>query len=98
MAAQLWAPKGVALDGQGNLYIADTFNQLIREVTRDGFIYAIAGVSGDFFTGSFGGDGGPATAAHLNNPSAVAVDSQGNLFIADSGNQRIRKVVLASVR
>ncbi|MDX2219215.1 MAG: Ig-like domain repeat protein, partial [Burkholderiales bacterium] len=87
-AAQLRSPSGIALDGTGNLYIADTNNQRIRKVTPGGVISTVAGngVQG------FGGDGGAATAAQLNNPQAVAIDSAGNLYIADTSNHRIRKV------
>lgn len=84
--AQVWYPTGVAVDGSGNLYIAD--NQHIRKVTVDGIITTIAG------TGSSGysGDNGPATSAQVNIPHSIAVDGNGNLFIADTYNNRIRKV------
>ena len=86
--AQLSDPTGVALDGVGNLYIADTFNQRIRKVDFTGTITTIAG-TGDY---GFGGDGGPATEAQLGGPTGVALDGAGNLYIADTENQRIRKV------
>ena len=84
--AQLNHPEGVALDARGNLFIADTDNDRIREVRTDGVIVTIAGDAG------FGGDGGPATQAQLNHPEGVALDARGNLFIADTGNNRIREV------
>jgi uncharacterized protein (TIGR03437 family) len=86
-SAQLANPQGVAVDSAGNLYIADTNNQCIREVAN-GVIATVAG-SG---TPGYTGDNGLATSAQLNGPTAVAVDSAGNLYIADTNNQCIRKV------
>ena len=88
-AAQLDWPRGVALDGLGNLYIADRDNQRIRKVDTAGVITTVAGSS---TTGGFGGDGGPAVAAQLNRPYGVAPDGAGNLYIADTSNNRIRRV------
>ena len=86
--AQLSYPRGVALDSSGNLYIADTWNYRIRKVNTSGIITTVAG------TGSSGysGDGGSATSAQLSGPYGVALDSSSNLFIADTSNNRIRKV------
>jgi hypothetical protein len=84
-SAQLNYPGGVAVDAAGNLYVADTNNNRIREVSS-GVITTVAGGGASF------GDGGPATGAQLFNPYGVAVDAAGNLYIADSGNSRIRKV------
>ena len=92
-AAQLNQPRGVAPDGAGNLYIADSNNQRIRKVDSDGNISTVAG---DGMIGS-GGDGGPATAARLGYPLGVAVDGAGNLYIAESGSNRVRKVDTAGV-
>src|SRR6185369_11256934 len=78
-------PTGVAVDGAGNLFIADPDNG-IRKVSRDGVITRVVGNG----TGGFSGDGGPATSAQVFNPAGVAVDGAGTLFIADQG--RIRKV------
>jgi sugar lactone lactonase YvrE len=86
--ATLNAPIGVAVDGVGDLFIIDLGNQRIRKVTPQGIISTVAGNG----TMGFSGDGGPATSAALNTPSGVAVDAGANLYIADSGNQRIRKV------
>jgi len=87
--AELSNPGGVAVDGNGNLYIADTGNSRIRKIAADGTITTVAGVS-DY--GTYSGDGGPAVDADLNGPSALAIDSAGNLYIADTENSRIRKV------
>ncbi len=87
-AAQLNSPTGVAVDAAGSLFIADQHNLRIRRVTPDGVISTVAG-NGAY---GFSGDGGPATFARLCSPSGVAVDAAGNLFIADTGNSRIRKV------
>ncbi len=86
-SAQLNRPAGVAIDSTGNLYIADLGNNRIRKVSG-GTITTVAG-NGTF---SFGGDNGPATSAALYFPDGVAVDSSGNLYIADNYNHRIRKV------
>lgn len=88
-SAQLRDPVGVAIDGSGNLYIADQSDERVRKVNAStGVITTVAG------TGSYGysGDGGPATSAQLNFPSGVAKDASGNLYIADNSNNLIRKV------
>ncbi len=87
-AARLSNSRGVAVDSSGNIYIADTSNRRIRKVDTSGIINTIAGTA----TSGFSGDGGPATAAQLNGPEDVAVDSSGNVYIADTFNHRIRKV------
>ena len=92
-SARLNSPSGVAVDASGNLFIADSSNQRVRRVDgATGIITTVAG-SG---TRSFSGDGGPATSASLKRPGAVAVDASGNLFIADSLNNRIRRVDAAT--
>ncbi len=87
-SASLSRPAGVSVDSTGNLYIADTLNHRIRKVNTNGVITTVAG------TGQLGysGDNGPATNAALSRPSGVFVDNNGNLFIADTDNNRIRKV------
>ncbi|MYC82097.1 MAG: hypothetical protein F4X19_08405, partial [Acidobacteria bacterium] len=86
--AQLSVLQGVAVDGAGNLFIADTTNHRIRRVDPSGTITTIAGTGEP----GFGGEGGPAADAQLNLPYGVAVDGAGNLFIADAWNNRIRRV------
>ena len=86
--AKLSAPLGVAVDGLGNLFIADRGNFRIRKISTNGIITTVAGTN----SSGFSGDGGLAVAAKLTSPFAVAVDTSGNLFIADSSNNRIRKV------
>jgi sugar lactone lactonase YvrE len=92
-AAELAAPDAVALDAAGDLFIVDTGNHRIREV--DHATGNISTVAGDG-TGGFAGDGGDATQAELRYPSRIALDGDGDLFIVDSGNDRIREVDLAS--
>ncbi|HEX5000693.1 MAG TPA: hypothetical protein VFY29_20890 [Terriglobia bacterium] len=87
-AARLWMPEDVAVDLVGNVYIADRRNHRIRKVSPSGTITTVAGNG----TLGYGGDGGPATAAALLDPFGVAVDAWGNIFIADTGNSRIRQV------
>ena len=80
----------MAVGPDGNIYIADTGNNCIRRVGTDGKIATVAGQCG---TPGFGGDDGPATKALLDHPYGVVVDATGDLIIADSGNNRIRKVI-----
>ena len=86
--AALNLPFDVAVDANSNLFIADLQNNRIRKVTANGMITTVAGNGG----ASFSGDNGFATEASLNNPGGVAIDADGNLFIADFLNSRIRKV------
>ena len=87
-SAQLNTPLGVAVDAAGNLYVSDTLNNLVRRVDAKGVITTFAGTG----TPGFGGDGGAPASAQLNNPQGLAVDSAGNLYIADTQNHRVRKV------
>jgi hypothetical protein len=89
-SARLAYPCGVAVDAAGNVFIADRDNSRIRKVTPGGVISTVAG-NGSF---AFSGDGGPAASAKLSSPMGVAMDTAGNLFIADRDNNRIRKVAL----
>jgi sugar lactone lactonase YvrE len=85
----LYFPYGLAVDGSGNLFIADYGNVRVRRVeAASGVITTVAGDG----TRGFSEDGGAATSASLDGPLGVAVDASGNLFIADPGNQRVRRV------
>ena len=100
-SAELSEPEWVSVDGAGNLYIADTGNNVIRKVdAATQIITTVAGtsgVSGDCLDPSTPcGDGGPATSAQFNEPSVVVVDAPGNLYIADTGDRRIRRVDAAT--
>jgi sugar lactone lactonase YvrE len=85
--ASLQLPQGIAVDRDGNLFIADTFNHVVRRVDTSGIITTFAGSEG-----GLAGDGGPSTKAQLNLPMSVAVDGQGVVYISDAGNSRIRRV------
>ena len=88
-------PDGLAVDAAGNVYIADTANNRVRKLTiATGILTTIAG-SGT--SPGFAGDGGPAKSALLNNPKGVAVDAAGNVFVADTFNQRIRVISTAGI-
>ncbi len=92
-AAELSDPSGVAVDGSGDLFIADSGNNVVREVNLNtGIITTIAGNG----TQGYRGDGGPATAAELSGPDGLALDGSGDLFIADSSNNVIREVNLGT--
>jgi hypothetical protein len=86
-SAELDLPWAVAVDSSGNLFIADTYNQRIRKVSG-GVITTVAGNG----TPGYIGDGGPATFAELNTPQGVALDTSGNVYLSDTGNNRIRKL------
>ena len=86
--AQLNDPQAVAVDAAGNLYIADTFNNVIREVSASGTITTIAG-SG---TAGYSGDGSAATGAKLNFPQGMVIDTSGNIYFSDTQNARVRKI------
>ena len=88
IAAQLNGPQGIAVDIAGNLHVADSNNQRIRTITPAGVISTEAGTG----VKGLSGDGGDPTAAALNGPYGVAVDTQGTLYINDGGNNRVRRI------
>jgi len=91
--AALDSPQGLAFDSAGNLYIVDSFNSNVRKVDTNGIITTVAGGQGQ---AGFAGDGGPATSALLTNPTGIAIDRSGNLYIADRANNRIRLVTAST--
>ena len=92
-SARLYVPSGVAVDADGNLFIADTGNHRIRKVFPNGLIVTVAGDSAS----GFSGDGGPAVSARLSGPKGLALDAGGNLFFVDSWTFRIRRVSAAGI-
>jgi sugar lactone lactonase YvrE len=97
-SAKINAPASIAVDASGNIYIADQANNRIRKVTAStGYISTVAGSATVCSPATSAcGDGNSATSANLNGPSGVAVDAQGNIYIADSGDSRVRKVTASS--
>jgi uncharacterized protein (TIGR03437 family) len=93
MAALLVQAESVAIDGLGNIYVADAGDNRVRKISRNGIIQTIAGTG----VAGFAGDGSAATAARLSHPYGVALDLSGNLYIADLGNTRVRKVGLTGL-
>lgn len=92
--AELYRPAGLAVDQHGNVYIADTGNNRIRKVDTKGIITTVAG-SGKYY--GDGGDGGPATSARLSFPFGVAVGRDGTVYIADTGNNRLRQITPSGI-
>jgi sugar lactone lactonase YvrE len=88
VAARLSYPTGIAVDGTGNIYVADKDSSTIRKITIDGMIQRMAG---DGQPGYFG-DNGPATSARVDHPEGLAIDAAGNLYIADTGNSVVRRI------
>jgi uncharacterized protein (TIGR03437 family) len=88
LEARFYTPMGLALDSAENLYLADYGNHVVWKVARDGVIRIIAGTG----TAGYNGDGGQANAARLRSPTSVVLDAEGNIYIADAGNYRIRRI------
>jgi sugar lactone lactonase YvrE len=86
-AASFISPQGIAVDSQGNLYVADYYNSTIRKINRSGNVTTLAGTAGNY-----GGSDGLGSSAQFNYPSGVAVDAAGNVYVADTFNSTIRKI------
>lgn len=92
-SAQLSSPSGSASDGSGNIYVADKGNHRVRKIAITGVISTLAGTG----VAGFSGDGGAATSAQLGSPAGLALDALGNVYVADDGNNRIRKITPTGV-
>jgi sugar lactone lactonase YvrE len=91
-AARFNQPRGVAVDGSGNVFVADSYNNAIRKITPNGVVTTLAGTAG-----SYGSADGTGATARFNNPSGVAVDGAGNVFVTDYNNTTIRKITPTGV-
>ncbi|MCW3121060.1 MAG: hypothetical protein JWQ38_552 [Flavipsychrobacter sp.] len=98
--ANLNNPSDIITDGSGNVIFADFINNVVRKIDASGVIHTIAGTgfgAGSAGGGNYSGDGGPATAAELNGPFAIAMDKSGNLYVADGYNHVVRKINSAGI-
>jgi hypothetical protein len=91
LSAEFYGPNGIAVDGQGNVFIADFGNNVIRKITAAGVVSTFAG------NGTAGYINGTGTSSEFNNPAGIAIDASGNIYVADHGNNVIRKITLAGV-
>ena len=91
--AKIKSPSGIAIDNTGDIYFADDGNHCIRKIDTSGIITTIAGTG----AAGYGGDGGPSTSALLNTPYGISLDAAGNMYIADAGNNRVRKIDTAGM-
>jgi streptogramin lyase len=92
--AKIGNPHSICMDEQGNLYFSDASGHVIRKIAPDGIISTIAGIYGEM---TYSGDGGPTKEAALSVPSGMCMDKQGNILIAEYGNQIIRKINKAGI-
>jgi hypothetical protein len=92
-SASLYLPRGIHITQSGEIYIADTLNHRVRKIDANGIITTVAGNGKP----GFSGDGGPAASAGLKAPLGVTVDHEGNIFIADAHNHRVRKISMSGI-
>jgi len=91
LSAEFYGPNGIVVDGQGNVYVADFGNNVIRKITAAGVVSTFAG------NGTAGFVNGTGTSSEFNNPAGIAIDASGNIYVADHGNNVIRKITSAGV-